>query len=96
MLRLIRAYAAAAVTLGSASSTSKAQSSPASPPPPVEMRRTLAVNGDQRSFLLYVPSGYRRGQPAPLVLVFHGGGGRGSGIAPHTGFSRLAEGEGFL
>jgi len=39
---------------------------------------------------------YRAGGPVPLVLVFHGGGGRASGIAPHTGFSRLAEREGFV
>ena len=65
-------------------------------PPRTEERRTLRVNGEDRAYLLYVPASWRGGQPAPLVLVFHGGGGRGSGIAPHTGFSRLAEREGFV
>ncbi|HEX3235658.1 MAG TPA: PHB depolymerase family esterase [Gemmatimonadales bacterium] len=64
--------------------------------PRVEERRTLRVNGQERSYLLYVPSGHRSDQPAPLVLVFHGGGGRGRGMATHTGFSRLAEREGFV
>jgi len=61
-----------------------------------EERRTLRVDGVSRGFLMYLPSTYRAGRPVPLVLVFHGGGGRASGIAPHTGFSRLAEQEGFV
>jgi polyhydroxybutyrate depolymerase len=58
--------------------------------------RTLRVNGVARSYFVFIPSGYRPGTPAPLVLVFHGAGGRGRRMAPHTGFSRLAEREGFI
>lgn len=61
-----------------------------------EARRTLRVDGVTRAYLMHLPSTYRAGRPVPLVLVFHGGGGRASGIAPHTGFSRLAEQEGFV
>ncbi|HEU5040879.1 MAG TPA: PHB depolymerase family esterase [Gemmatimonadales bacterium] len=60
-----------------------------------EQRRSLEAGGARRSYLLYLPSSYQRGRPLPLVLVFHGAGGRGSGMARHTGFSRLAEQEGF-
>src|SRR5690242_9469231 len=58
--------------------------------------RSLQVNGEPRRYFLYIPSSWHRDRPAALVLVFHGGGGRASGIAPHTGFSRLADREGFV
>lgn len=63
--------------------------------PGVEERRTVEVDGGRRTYVLYLPSTYRRGGTLPLVLVFHGAGARGSGMARHTGFSRLAEREGF-
>ncbi len=62
--------------------------------PPVESRHVLIVNGTQRSYLLYSPAS--QPQPLPLLLVFHGGGGRAPGMARHTGFTRVAEREGFL
>jgi len=61
---------------------------------PVETRHTLQVNGVARGYAIYVPPAHR--QPAPLVLVFHGGGGRPQGMARHTGFTALAEREGFV
>jgi polyhydroxybutyrate depolymerase len=63
--------------------------------PGVEQRRTLDAGGSRRSYLLYLPSSWQRGRPLPLVLVFHGAGGRSAGMARHTGFSRVAEREGF-
>jgi polyhydroxybutyrate depolymerase len=67
-----------------------------SPPDSAGVARMLQVNGETRRYFLYLPAAWRRGTPAPLVLVFHGGGGRASGIAPHTGFSRLADREAFV
>lgn len=90
MPRLTRELAAAVLVLGGLAPALPAQATR------TEERRTLRVNGEERTYLLYVPSGYRSAQAAPLVLVFHGGGGRGRGIAPHTGFTRLAEREGFV
>jgi polyhydroxybutyrate depolymerase len=63
--------------------------------PAEEQRRTLEVGGARRSYLIYLPPSYQAGRPVPLVLVFHAAGGRGRGIARHTGFSRLAAEEGF-
>jgi polyhydroxybutyrate depolymerase len=63
--------------------------------PGIEQQRYLEVAGSRRSFLLYLPTTYRAGRPVPLVLVFHAAGGRGRGIARHTGFTELAEREGF-
>ena len=63
---------------------------------PAEQRRTLRVEGVERSYFLYVPAGHQgTGSPA-LVLVFHGAGGRAQGFARHTGFSAVAEREGFV
>lgn len=63
--------------------------------PGVEQQRFLEVAGGRRSFLLYVPKSYQPGRPVPLVLVFHAAGGKGRSIARHTGFTELAEREGF-
>jgi polyhydroxybutyrate depolymerase len=81
--------------LGSMAARLPAQAAPAVVPPG-ESLRTIAVGASPRTYLLHLPSTYRAGRPAPLVLVFHGGGGRARGIAPHTGFSRLADREGFV
>ena len=91
MRRLIRWLVAAALAAAAPATAISAQSSA-----PAEARRTLRVDGVERAYLVFLPPSYRPGQPAPLVLVFHGGGGRARGIAPHTGFSRLAEREGFV
>jgi polyhydroxybutyrate depolymerase len=95
MLQLIRMLAVTALVLGGLATTLPAQSAPTGERPSEE-RRAVRVGGVDRELLVYVPSTYRRTRPAPLVLVFHGGGGRGRTIAPHTGFSRLAEHEGFV
>ena len=86
----MRCLVAAAMAAGAFATAVHAQSAA------TEERRTLRVDGVSRGFLMHLPSTYRAGRPVPLVLVFHGGGGRASGIAPHTGFSRLAEQEGFV
>ena len=80
------------LALAGPTAVSPAQTSPAL----TGEARTLRVNGVERSYFVFVPSRYRAGTPAPLVLVFHGAGGRGHRMAPHTGFSRLAEREGFV
>ncbi len=68
-----------------------AASGPAAAQVPPEQRRTIQVGAGDRSYQLYIASSYRSDRPAPLILVFHGAGGRGLGMARHTGFSRLAE-----
>ena len=56
---------------------------------------TLEVGGVTRSYLLHVPPALPAGS-APLVLVFHGGGGTGTGVERLTRFSELADREGVL
>jgi polyhydroxybutyrate depolymerase len=96
MPSLVWASGAIALALGAHAAVLHAQAVPASAPAPAGEPRTLQAGGVTRRYFLYLPATWHRGRPAPLVLVFHGGGGRASGIAPHTGFSRLAEREGFV
>jgi polyhydroxybutyrate depolymerase len=57
---------------------------------------TLDVNGVSRDYLLHVPEDLPLHQRVPLVLVFHGGGGRASQMPRLTGFDVLADREHFI
>ena len=57
---------------------------------------TLDVNGQTRSYRLYVPSGYRAGLSLPLVLALHQFSDTAKGMAWLTGFNPLADQEGFF
>lgn len=57
---------------------------------------SVQVAGTARTYLVHVPD---RPPPAggfALVLVFHGGGGRGARIRRQTGLDRLADARGFV
>jgi polyhydroxybutyrate depolymerase len=56
--------------------------------------RTLSVGGLVRTYHLHVPRSHA--PQAPLVMVFHGGGGQGSGIERSSGFDALSDREGFV
>jgi polyhydroxybutyrate depolymerase len=56
----------------------------------------LDHGGLRRTYLLHIPAKLPAGQPAPLLLVFHGGAGEGKGTASLTRFRELADREGFL
>ncbi len=60
----------------------------------VSGERALAVNGTQRSYIVYVPQTVSR--PAPVVFVFHGGGGRPEAIARVTRIDDVADRNGFI
>jgi polyhydroxybutyrate depolymerase len=55
----------------------------------------LPYENKQREFRVFVPSSYKK-SPMPLVVVLHGGKGSSNQAEKHTGFSRLAEKEGFI
>jgi len=45
---------------------------------------------------VHVPARVRAGRPAPLLLVLHGAGGTGPDFERYTGFSEVADREGFV
>ncbi len=57
---------------------------------------TLELDGRERSYRLHVPPDLDPRKPAPLVLMFHGGGGEAKGTEAMCGFSPLSDREGFV
>lgn len=53
-------------------------------------------DGRRRSYRVHLPSGYSEGAPMPLVVVVHGAFNTGRGMEKKTGFSKLADREGFV
>ena len=65
----------------------------AAPPRPA-VEKKLTFDGVERRYRIFVPSQLRA--PAPLVLVFHGGGGNSAQMERYTRFDEPAEKEGFV
>ncbi|QGX99845.1 hypothetical protein EI983_16840 [Roseovarius faecimaris] len=53
--------------------------------------RSIVVGGQQRSYYVYAPASARRGQPAPMVLAFHGGGGGADGFVERMNLRQMAD-----
>ena len=66
------------------------------PRPGATTVRSIDVDGRRRSYRVHVPKGLTRRKNAPLVLMFHGGGGSARKIEASTGFSSLADRKGFV
>jgi len=56
----------------------------------------IRVMGSQRYYLVHIPNHYDFGEKAPLVLVLHGAFSTPKQIEEQSGFSELADQEGFL
>ncbi len=56
---------------------------------------SLEVDGLSRNFILHVPPAARQGQPLPLLIVLHGGGGTGQKMQRFLGFDSYADERGF-
>ncbi|MGH7581195.1 MAG: extracellular catalytic domain type 1 short-chain-length polyhydroxyalkanoate depolymerase [Gemmatimonadales bacterium] len=85
----IRALSVSALALCAAGSL------PAQSHPSEGTRRTIQAGGVERSYLLHRPSSLPAGRPLPLLLVFHGAGGQGAGMARHTGLAGLGVQRGY-
>ncbi|MFQ5652316.1 MAG: alpha/beta hydrolase family esterase [bacterium] len=57
---------------------------------------SLKHAGRKRFYTLHVPKTFDRNQPAPLVIVLHGGAGNADNAIRMTGMSAKADEEGFL
>jgi polyhydroxybutyrate depolymerase len=64
-------------------------------PLPGTVEHTLVCGGVERSYLVHAPAGMDTGG-LPLVLVFHGRYGTAEALEAQTGFSGLADSEGFI
>lgn len=65
-------------------------------PAPDETLNSFQHDDLERTYLLQVPPAYDGSQPVPLVLSFHGGGGNANTQIQTSGFSELADEEGFI
>jgi polyhydroxybutyrate depolymerase len=65
-------------------------------PGPGTMELTLQSGGSERTFLLHVPSTAGPSGGLPVVLLFHGRYGTAAGLEEQTGFSAIADREGFV
>jgi polyhydroxybutyrate depolymerase len=61
-----------------------------------DRKHFILVDGVAHNYLLHVPGDLLSGKPAPLVLVFHGGGGHDWNMPGFTHFDDLADQESFL
>jgi polyhydroxybutyrate depolymerase len=66
----------------------------ASPAASQGVDRSVTVGERVRTYHLHVPA--KHAAAAPLVFVFHGGGGQGSGIERTSGFDAISDREGFV
>lgn len=57
---------------------------------------SVVSDGEERAFLLHVPSGYDGTSPVPLVISLHGGAGWPAMQMDVSGWNRLADQDGFL
>lgn len=57
---------------------------------------TITYSDFLRRYLLHVPPQAKEQKPLPVVLAFHGGGGRGEGQKVWSGLDAIADREGFL
>lgn len=73
-----------------------APSQTTAPPQSGDVTRQLSHGGMQRSYLVHTPSGYDGMKALPVVLIYHGFQLSGEEMVRITGFSQLADQEGFL
>jgi len=56
----------------------------------------IKVGSLERKYTVHVPPSYDGREPVPVVIMFHGGGGKASAAMEETGWSEKADQEGFL
>jgi polyhydroxybutyrate depolymerase len=64
--------------------------------PEATVRKTMKSGGRERTYEIHVGKAVVADHPAPLVIVMHGSGGSGRQMEASTGFSRVADREGFI
>lgn len=96
---LCAVWIAAVVALGGLLVLGLVGSVPAQAPgglQPGTQPQSITHGGATRTYLVHIPPAYDGRREMPLVLVFHGGGGTGAVAERTTGFSPVADREGFI
>lgn len=62
----------------------------------ISSHRFQTPDGRRRSYLLYLPAGYRSEAPTPLVLSYHGGLGNGQHQMDNSQMNATADEKGFI
>ncbi len=62
----------------------------------IATEHAVQVGKDERTYTLFAPSSVAKEKPAALVILFHGSGGNGASMDRMSGFSAVAEREGFI
>jgi polyhydroxybutyrate depolymerase len=76
--------------------TAQASSSMPTKMRPGDHTLDLTHSGLKRHYVVHVPPGYDGKTPVPVVIMFHGGGGKARGAMQETGWSGKADKENFL
>lgn len=63
---------------------------------PVDSVRELTHDGLTRNYHAHIPASIDWTEPVPLVMVFHGGGGRAENAIRMSNFNAVADEEGFI
>ncbi len=58
--------------------------------------QSLKYGGVTRHYSLFIPSGYKKSKPSPLLIGLHAGMGNPTNFIQRTGFSTIAEQENFI
>lgn len=58
--------------------------------------RKLAVDGQDRNYLVHIPPKYDPMKPTPVVLAFHGGGANASNMVAFSGLNKKSDEVGFI
>lgn len=63
---------------------------------PGDISVTVAVGSLERSYVLHIPANLRAGQPAPLILDFHGAGGSGRDQLQNSPYPPVTDRDGVI
>ncbi len=94
VLVLVLAWAVALVAGGCGGGTESGDAVP--PPAPAVRSASIEVDGVARTYRLFVPTTLDRTEPAPLVMVLHGGGNSVQSMVETTGFDQAASAGDFI
>jgi polyhydroxybutyrate depolymerase len=61
-----------------------------------QINGSLTFEGQNRTYIAYIPTSYTSGQPTPLVFVLHGFTQSAQAIMGYSGFNALADTAGFI